>query len=101
MSGYNKEEKTVLNFDVKERIGIGNSLPLHVYHLVQNCSTTQEMMVTLSHTFDREDIPDEEVSKGKSLMTQVIESHVDAPRNSVSTFDADLSQATTNSKSQD
>ena len=38
--GYKKEDKRVLNLDVKARIAIGNSLPYHVYRLVQNCSTT-------------------------------------------------------------
>ena len=56
---YNEEEKSVLNLDVKVRVAIGNSLPYYVYHLVQNCSTAQEIMITLSSTF--KDLSDDEV----------------------------------------
>ena len=62
--GYNKEEKRVLNLNVNVRVAIGNSLPYFVYRLVQNCSTAQEMMITISFAFDKENLSSDEVSKG-------------------------------------
>nr|KAJ0224030.1 hypothetical protein LSAT_V11C200072180 [Lactuca sativa] len=80
VQGYNKEEKKVLNLDVNE-----------------SCSNAHETMITLSSAF--EDLSDDNVSKGKCLMAQIVKSHVDASNNSIGTLDVDLSQASTDLKS--
>nr|KAJ0186334.1 hypothetical protein LSAT_V11C900480370 [Lactuca sativa] len=95
--GYNKEEKRVLNFNVNARVAIINSLPYHVYCLVQNYSTAQEMMITLSSAL--EDLSDDEFSKGKCLMAQIVESQIDTSHDNVGTLDVVLSQLTKNLKS--
>ncbi|KAL7605601.1 hypothetical protein Lser_V15G17674 [Lactuca serriola] len=43
-TSYDNDDKRLINNDVKARAEIGNSLPYHVYHLVQKCDSTQEMM---------------------------------------------------------
>lgn len=84
---------------MKEKITIGNSFAYFAYRLVQNYSTTHEMMITLSSNFEKEDISDDEVSKHKCLMDQIVQSHVDKLNENVDTLDADLSQAATDLKS--
>lgn len=44
---YDVEEKIIISLDVKAISAIGNSLPYHIYHLVENYESTQEMMETL------------------------------------------------------
>ncbi|XP_023756249.1 uncharacterized protein LOC111904752 [Lactuca sativa] len=95
ISGFNKEEKRVLNLDVKARVAIRNSLPYYIYRLVQNCSTAQEMMIKLSSAFEKENLSDDKVSIGKCLMAHIIESHVDTSNDSVGSLDIDPSQAAT------
>lgn len=41
------------------------------------------------------------LQKGKCLISKIIESHANASSDSISKFDTDLSQAATDSKSQD
>lgn len=71
---YKTKEKRMLSLDVKARIAIGNFLPFSIYYLVQNGSTAQEMMITLSSAFEKEISLDDEV---KCLMAQTVESHLD------------------------
>ena len=78
--GYNKEDKRVQNLDVNARVTIRNSLPYHIYRLVQIWSTAQEMMNTLSTEFDKEELSNDEDTKGKCLMAWINESHTEAPR---------------------
>ena len=89
----------MLNLNVKERVAIGKSLQFSVYRLVQNYTTEQEIMNALSFSFDKENLLNDEVIIGKCLMTQIVESHPDAPNDSIGTLDSDLSQATTDLKS--
>lgn len=53
---------------MKEMVAICNSLPYHVYRLFQKYKYVQEMMITLTTTFDKEGIFDDEIPKGKYLM---------------------------------
>lgn len=99
--GYKKEEQSVLNLDVKVRISIRNSLLYHVYRLVQSYTIAQEIMNTLSSTFDREGFSDDEIRNGKCLMAQIDESHTEVSRDTINTFYVDLSQAAKDSKSLD
>ena len=57
------------------------------------------MMITLSSAFDKENISDDKVSKGKCLMDQIVESHVDSPNDNIGTLVADLSPVGTYLKS--
>nr|KAJ0187750.1 hypothetical protein LSAT_V11C900484110 [Lactuca sativa] len=88
--GYNKEEKRMLNLYVKARIAIGNSLPFSVYCLVQNGSTAQEMMTTLSFTFEKENSSEDEV---KCLMARVVESHADTSHDNIGTLNFSVSNS--------
>lgn len=96
MLGYNKEEKRLINLDVKTIIAIGNSFPYHVYRLVQNYTTSQNMMITLTSTFDKEWLSDDEFHKDKCLIVRIDDLHSE-----VSTFGANLSQVAKDSNSQD
>ncbi|CAI9271789.1 unnamed protein product [Lactuca saligna] len=54
-------------------------------------------MITLSSDF--EDLSDDDFSKGKCLMAQIVESHADVSNNIIGTLDVDLSKASINLKS--
>lgn len=53
---------------MKARIAIGNSLPDHIYHMVQNCESSKEMMEKLIVVYNKEKSSDDEKPKGKCLM---------------------------------
>nr|KAJ0190103.1 hypothetical protein LSAT_V11C800446360 [Lactuca sativa] len=92
VSGYNKEEKSVLNLNVKARVVIRNSLLFSIYRLVEKYSTAGEMMITLSSPFEKENPSDDEVSK--------VESHGDTSSDNVGILDVDPSQVATYLKSE-
>ncbi|CAI9296580.1 unnamed protein product [Lactuca saligna] len=52
-------------------------------------------MITLSSTFDKENLSYEKVSKGKFLMDHIVESPADTSNNSVGALTANLSKAAT------
>lgn len=56
------------------------------------------MMITLSYAFEKENLSNDEASKEKFPMAQIVESHSDASNESVGTLAADHSQAATNLK---
>ena len=41
---HDGDDKKLIRLDVKARVAMGNSLPYHVYHLVKNCESAEEMM---------------------------------------------------------
>nr|KAJ0207840.1 hypothetical protein LSAT_V11C500261860 [Lactuca sativa] len=92
---YNKEEKRMLNLDVKARISIRNSLPFSVYFLVQNCSTAQQMMTILASAFVKNS-SDGEV---KCLMAHNVESHAVTSYDSVGILNDDSPHTVDNLKS--
>ena len=51
-TSYDDDDKGLISLDVKERETIGNSLHYHVYHLVQNYKSTQEMMEMLTVAYE-------------------------------------------------
>lgn len=59
------------------------------------------MMNTLSTIVDREGLSDDKVTKRKCLMSQVNDPQTEVSRDSIGTFNADLSQAAKDSNSQD
>nr|KAJ0219318.1 hypothetical protein LSAT_V11C300121810 [Lactuca sativa] len=75
--GYNKEEKRVLNLDVKERVAIRNLLSYFIYHLVQKCSISQEMMITLSSAFEKEtsSVDEDDYSMSHESHDKVLSEH--------------------------
>ncbi|CAI9284703.1 unnamed protein product [Lactuca saligna] len=95
--GFNKEEKRMLNLNVKERTGIGKSLPFYVYRLVQNYSTTQEMMITQSSDFEKENSSDDECT---CLMAQIVEPHTETDHDNIEILDADQPYAAKDLKSE-
>nr|KAJ0187178.1 hypothetical protein LSAT_V11C900480560 [Lactuca sativa] len=95
--GYNKEEKRMLNLDVKARLDIGNSLPFSVYCLVQNCSTVQEITTTLSSAFEKENSSDNEV---KCFLTHIVESHTDTSHDCVWILNVDSPRTAKDLKSE-
>ena len=51
-TSYDDDDKWLINLDVKAGAVIGNSFPYHMYHLVQNCDSAQEMMETLAVAYE-------------------------------------------------
>ena len=46
------DDNKLISVNVKARAAIGNSLPNHVYHLVQNYESAKEMMETLNVAYE-------------------------------------------------
>lgn len=59
------------------------------------------MMIKLTTTFNKEGLSDVEFPKGKCIMDRIDDLHIEECKSSTNTFDADLSQATKVSNSQD
>ena len=49
---FTAEDKRLCHLDKKACAAIGNSLPYEIYHLVQNCESTKEMMDILTVAFE-------------------------------------------------
>lgn len=46
-ASYDDVDKRLIGLDVKAGAAIGKSIPYHVYQLVHNCESAQDMMETL------------------------------------------------------
>lgn len=100
-ASYNEEDKRHINQDVNTRATIGNSFPCHIYRLVQNYESTQEMMKMVTVAYDEETSSKDEGIKEKCLMAHIDDFHIKESDTSSDTSNVDLSQATRDSKSQD
>ena len=55
-------------------------------------------MIKLASSFEKENLLDDEASKGKCLMAQIVKPHVDTSNDNVGTLNDDPSQAATDFK---
>ena len=51
-ASYEDDGRSLISLEVKARIVRRNSLPCHVYHLVQNYESDQEMIETLTVAYE-------------------------------------------------
>ena len=49
---FDENDKRQYNLDVRGRAAIINALPYDIYHLVQNCKSSKEMMDTLTIAYE-------------------------------------------------
>nr|KAJ0187835.1 hypothetical protein LSAT_V11C900485740 [Lactuca sativa] len=88
----------VLDFMNCDMLDVVNKGPIAALHQssnngtsgIQNCSTTQDMMITPSSAFEKEISLDDEV---KCHMVQTVEAHFDASNDSIGILDVDSSTA--------
>lgn len=97
---YDEEDKRIITLNVKARATIGNSLPYHIYCLVQNYEFAQEMMKTQTMAY-REKSSEDERMKENCLMACIDDFDTQESDSNSNTFNTDFSQTAKECKIQD